>query len=186
MRSLVRTLSVRLVLAAWVSTVSVAVQAQTPERKVQSSPFVGTWVLNVSKSTYEGIPEDQRRNPSTRTLDMYENGVFIESHRNATKSRGQGYFYWVGKPDGPEFPEFSRQGGAVGGNRLTIKTVHSHQWAVTFRNREGKVVITDTWTISPDGKTLTIDRKQTPPNGKPSHAVEVFDNDGWAMPKPRQ
>ena len=101
-------MSRRLVLQTFcLALASVAASAQTPPpRAVQSSPFVGTWVLNPAKSTYEGIPEDQRRSPSIRTLDLYENGVFIESHRNAQKSRGPGFFYWVGKPDGPEFPEF--------------------------------------------------------------------------------
>jgi hypothetical protein len=165
--------------------VNVSAQTPAPRPAGVSSPFVGTWVLNVAKSTYEGIPPEQRRNPSTRTIDVYSDGMFVETHRNVTGGGRQGFFYWVGKPDGPEFPEYGRNSGAPG-NKLTVKTVTDHQWAVTFRNQDGKVVITDTWTISPDNKTLTIDRRQTPPQGPPSHAIEVFDNEGFAMPRPRQ
>jgi hypothetical protein len=199
MRSYVRAVGVQLVLVGIVSVVGVSTPsssepvqtgrssapAQTGRSSapVQTSPFVGTWVLNIPKSTYEGIPPEQRRTQSTRTIDVEANGVFVETHRNITGGGRQGFYHWVGKPDGPEITEFGRTSGTAPGNRLTIKSVNDHQWAVTFRNQQGQVVLTDTWTVSPDGKTLTIDRHGTPPQGPPNHSVEVFDNEGWAMPR---
>jgi hypothetical protein len=151
----------------------------------KSSPFVGTWILNVSKSTYEGIPPEQRRSPSTRTIDVYADGYFIETHRNKTGGGREGFFYWHGKPGGPEFPEYGRTGGDAPGNKLTIKVNNERQWAVTFRNQRNQIVLSDTWTVSPDNKTLTIDRHGISPEGKEiNHSVEVFDNEGWAMPRP--
>ena len=153
--------------------------------RFKSSPFVGTWILNVSKSTYEGIPPDQRRNPSTRTIDVQGDGTFIQTHRNKTGGGREGFYHWVGKPGVAEIQEFGRTSGDAPGSRLTIKPVTDHQWQVTFRNPKGEVILNDTWTVSPDKKTLTIDRRGAPP-APPSRAVEVFDNEGWAMPRAPQ
>ena len=150
----------------------------------KTSPFVGTWILNVSKSTYEGIPPENRRNPSTRTIDVHADGFFVETHRNKTGAGREGFYYWYGKPGGAEFTEYGRTNGDAPGNKLTIKVVNERQWAVTFRNQRNQIVLSDTWTVSPDNKTLTIDRHGISPEGnKINHAVEVFDNEGWAMPR---
>ena len=119
---------------------------------------MGTWNLNVSKSTYEGIPPEQRRNPSTRTIDVHADGFFVETHRNKTGGGREGFYYWYGRPGGAEFVEYGRTGGDAPGNKLTIKVVNERQWAVTFRNQQNQIVLSDTWTVSPDNKTLTIDR----------------------------
>jgi hypothetical protein len=161
-------------------------QGARPEFK--TSPFVGTWVLNVSKSTYENIPPEQRRNPSIRTIDVQGGGRFQQSHRNKTGSGREGFYQWNGIPGGPdEIVEYGRDAGDRPGNKLTIKVVNERQWAVTFRNQKNQIVLSDTWTVSPDNKTLTIDRRGIGQDGKPmNHAVEVFDNEGWAMPRSRQ
>ena len=185
MDSVRRTLIGQLALALCAVTASSS--AQPPPRPSDAvSPFVGTWNINVAKSTYEGIPENQRRTTSTRTIDVEGDGVFVQTHRNTSAVRAQSFSHWVGKPDGPPITEFSRLNGTAPGNRLTIKTVTDHQWQVTFRNQRGEVSLTDTWTVSADGKTLTIDRRGTSSDGSPNHSVEVFDNEGYAMPASRR
>lgn len=151
----------------------------------KTSPFVGTWILNVSKSTYENVPPEQRRNPSIRTIDIEGDGYFTETHRNRTGGGREGFYHWHGIPGGPaEIVEYGRTSGDAPGNKLTIKVNNDHQWAVTFRNQQNQIVLSDTWTISPDNKTLTIDRRSIGADGQPtSHSVEVFDNEGWAMPR---
>jgi hypothetical protein len=155
-------------------------------RTGKTSPFVGTWILNVSKSTYENVPPEARRNPSIRTIDVEGDGYFTETHRNKTGGGREGFFHWHGIPGGAaEIVEYGRNSGDAPGNKLTIKVNNDHQWAVTFRNQQNQIVISDTWTVSPDNKTLTIDRHSIGADGKPiNHAVEVFDNEGWAMPRP--
>ena len=162
--------------------------AQATRPQVNTSPFVGTWILNVSKSTYENIPPEARRNPSIRTIDVQGGGRFQQSHRNRTGGGREGFYQWNGIPGGPdEIVEYGRDSGDRPGNKLTIKVVNERQWAVTFRNQKNQIVLSDTWTVSPDNKTLTIDRRGIGQDGKPmNHAVEVFDNEGWAMPRPRQ
>lgn len=154
----------------------------------KTSPFVGTWILNVSKSTYENVPPEQRRSPSTRTIDIEGDGYLTETHRNKTGAGREGFYHWHGIPGGPaEIVEYGRNSGDVPGNKLTIKVNNDHQWAVTFRNQQNQIVLSDTWTVSPDNKTLTIDRQGISPEGKPiNHSVEVFDNEGWAMPRTSQ
>jgi hypothetical protein len=173
-------LSARFVLALLLSLVNVSAQAPTAQEQ-PSNPFVGTWVLNLAKSTYDVASPKKH---STRTIDVQANGVVIQTHRNLQVS-GEGFSHWVGNLDGKEFTEFARQRGTRPGNRLTIKKVSDHVWNVTFRNQEGHIVLTDTWTVSPDGKTLTIDRKGTPLKGPPTHSVEIYENDGWALPQTR-
>jgi hypothetical protein len=196
MRSYVRAVGVQLVLVGIVSVVSMSTRApsapvqtgrsQASAAPFQTSPFVGTWILNVSKSTYENVPPEARRNPSIRTIDVEGNGMFAETHRNKTGGGREGFYHWHGVPGGPaEIVEYGRTSGDAPGNKLTIKVVNDHQWDVTFRNQKNQVVLKDTWTVSPDNKTLTIDRHTiSPTEGKEvSHQVEVFDNEGWAMPR---
>ena len=61
--------------------------------------------------------------------------------------------------------------------------VTDHKWDVTFRDQQNALRHRDTWTVSPDNKTLTIDRHSFTNDKEVSHQVEVFDNEGWAMPR---
>ena len=181
LRSFFRTLSVQLVLVFVVSIVGVS--AQVPEGASDPNPFVGTWVIDTARSTYEGTSP---RTMSVRTLDVHADGRWLETHRNTRIRDGEtweGWYHWVGNIDGIEFPEFGRPGGPFPGNRLTIIEVNSHLWNVTFRNYrtgEARIVLTDTWAVSADGQTLTIDRRGTSAQGQPTHSVEVYNNDGFA------
>ena len=177
MHSFSRTLSVQLVLVLALSLVGLS--AQVPEGATDPNPFVGTWVIDTAKSTYEGTTP---RTMSVRTLDVHADGRFIETHRNTRIRDGEvweGWFHWVGNIDGIEFPEFGRTGGPFPGNKLTIYELNSHLWHVTFRNRDGRIVLADTWAVSADGQNLTIDRRGMS-QGQPTHAVEVYNNDGFA------
>ena len=178
MHSFLRTLSVQQVLVLVVSIVGVS--AQVPEGASDPNPFVGTWVIDAARSTYEGTTP---RTSSVRTLDVHADGRWLETHRN-TRIRDREvrevWAHWVGNIDGIEFPEFGRTGGPFPGNKLTIIEVNSHLWNVTFRNRDGRIVLTDTWAVSADGQNLTIDRRGTPVRGEPSHSVEVYNKDGFA------
>src|SRR5262245_63130987 len=127
MRSVVRALNV----AAWVAlavltvTLSTAAQEQRGQRGSgaqagggrgprmgKTSPFVGTWILNVSKSTYENVPPEARRNPSIRTIDVEGDGYFTETHRNKTGGGREGFYHWHGIPGGAaEIVEYGRNSG---------------------------------------------------------------------------
>jgi hypothetical protein len=178
MSSGLRTVSAQIALmfAAW----SLGVSAQAPSRPSASvNPFVGTWVLSISKSTYNGVQSKQQ---STRTLDTYGEGTIVATHRRTNEDGNQGFSYWVGNLSGREFPEYARQRGNTPGNMVSIKPVSPHEWDVTFRNQKGQIVLTDRWTVSPDRKTLTISRQGTRANGQLTRSVEVYDNDGFAVP----
>ena len=197
MRSVLRVLNVAafVALAALIVTLPGQTSAQRGSQggaqpvgggpRGKSSPFIGTWILNVSKSTYEGIPPEQRRSPSIRTIDVEGDGTFVETHRNKTGGGREGFYHWKGTPGVADITEYGRTSGDAPGNKLTIKLVGDHQWQVTFTTQQGQVILHDTWTVSPDNKTLTIDRRSVPP-AAPSRSVEVFDNEGWAMPRAAQ
>ena len=182
MHSFSRTLGLQLLLVLVVSVVGVS--AQVPEGAIDPNPFVGTWVIDTEKSTYENTTP---RTMSVRTLDVHADGRWIETHRNTRIRDGEtweGWYHWVGNIDGIEFPEFGRPGGPFPGNKLTIYELNSHRWHVTFRNQEGRIVLADTWSVSADGQTLTIDRRGMS-RDQPTHAVEVYNNDGFAARRTR-
>ena len=177
MNSVRRTVSaqIALIIAAW----WLGVSAQGPSPPPAVKPFVGTWVLSIAKSTYDGV---QSKRQSTRTLDTYGEDTIVATHRRTNEDGDEGFSYWVGSLSGREFPEYARQRGNTPGNMVSIRPVSPHEWDVTFRNQKGQIVLSDRWTVSPDGKTLTIARQGTRPDGRPTRSVEVYENDGFALP----
>ena len=122
--SLWRTVNVAVLIAPTALVVTMSAQSATqrgrevagqpgtgrPQQRMgKSSPFVGTWVLNVAKSTSENVPPEARRNPSIRNIDVKADGTFSQSHRNKTGGGSEGYYHWHGTPGGPaEIIEYGR------------------------------------------------------------------------------
>ncbi len=122
----------------------------------QSDPFVGTWKLNVAASKFEPGPPPQSQ---TRTWDASGN-VDVKGVSQAGKSASYSYTIVT---DGKPHPS----GGTVpnGSDTLTAKKVSSHLITAKF-TKTGKVVESTTYTVSKDGKTLTIVAKGVLPDGK--------------------
>ena len=65
-----------------------------------------------------------------------------------------------------EIVEYGRTSGDAPGNKLTIKSVNDHQWAVTFRNQQNQIVLQDTWTVSADNsdyRVVAVPQPRYPP-----------------------
>ena len=113
----------------------------------QADPFMGTWTLNLDKSEFTGGGAAVR----SRTLVISAVGADV-SHVQSTYRVGQDAvtrITVVGKYDGKDYPSlggaFSQAAFTRAGTTLTRKA-----------KERGMEVETATYTVSPDGKTLTI------------------------------
>lgn len=115
----------------------------------QSNPFVGTWKLNVAKSKYDPGPAPQS---ATRTWDD-KGMVMVNGTSAAGKSSSYGYTV---KGDGKEYATM----GAIPNtaDKLTSKKIDANTIELNF-TKAGKHVETARFTLSADGKTLTIHAK---------------------------
>jgi len=129
-------------------------------------PVVGTWQLNVSKSTFTAGPafKSQTRtySQSGQTIKLVMKTVGADGKESTTQTTYQ--------LDGKDFP--------VKGNpdydSLAAKQVDSNTAEFTLK-KGGKVVGTTSRTVSKDGKTLTSEVKMTTAKGEKSEGAMVFD-----------
>jgi hypothetical protein len=117
----------------------------------QEDPFVGTWVLNLDTSTFDppGAPIE------SRTLTITANGETF-THTQDTFRQGEGNFRRT-------LGRISFDAKYDGTPALAIGSAYSH---VTFTRMgrtltrkaldNGVEIETATYTLSPDGRTLTI------------------------------
>ena len=130
------------------------------------SPFIGTWKLDAAKSKLEG----SGIGPSaTARYETADNGLKVSVE--ATDPKGQPLnFSYQASLDG--------KGGTVTGNpnqdTISIRRVNAHTLTATGK-KDGKVTWTDRRVVSADGKTMTITRNGTDPQGKKYHATAVFE-----------
>jgi hypothetical protein len=129
-------------------------------------PVVGTWQLNVSKSTFTAGPafKSQTRtySQSGQSITLVMKTVGADGKEATTQTTYQ--------LDGKDFP--------VKGNpdydSLSAKQVGSNTARFTLK-KGGKAVGTTSRKVSKDGKTLTSKTKMTTANGEKSDSVMVFD-----------
>ena len=122
----------------------------------QSSPFVGTWKLNVAASKFEPGPPPQNQ---SRTWDA-SGAVSITGVNAAGKTVA--YSYPI-KGDGKDYPT----GGAIpnGADTISTKQVDANNVTAIF-TKAGKQVESTTFAVSKDGKVLTITAKGVLPDGR--------------------
>ena len=131
-----------------------------------ADPVVGTWQLNVSKSTFtagQAVKSQTRtysQSGGTISLDMKTVGADGKASTTHTSYQFDGKDAPVtGNPDY---------------DTLAPKRVNSHTAKFTLK-RGGKVVGTTSRTVSKDGATLTSKTKITTATGEKSENVLVFD-----------
>lgn len=131
----------------------------------QNDGFIGSWKLNVAKSKFDPGPA-----PKSQSRLWESSGkVSIEGVNAAGKPVSYGY---VIKADGSPQPTT----GAIpnGADSISTKRVNANAVRATFK-RAGKDVETTSFTVSQDGKVLTIDAKGSTPSGQAFHNVTVWD-----------
>ena len=102
-------------------------------------PYAGKWKMNLAKSDLE-------------TTITYEQ---LPSGEMQATSAGQSYRF---KMDGKDYP-------TPFGNEAAWTSLGPTSWQTIWKLK-GKVLVTDTLTLSGDGKTLTVNSRGTKPNGE--------------------
>ena len=154
---------------------AVPASAQTPVRPAseRADRFVGTWVLDPAKSTFEGAPAQKA---SIRTFDYERDGMILCTVHTTSDAGRPSFVHFLITLDGKEHEELSRNTSEKSSpTYVSAKKVSEQQIDLTFK-RDGKVYIWHTWTISDDGKTFTAKRKGSNAQGQPTFFVMVYDN----------
>jgi hypothetical protein len=156
----------RKLLIAAVLAIAAAAGGASNATAADSDPVVGTWQLNVSKSTFtagQAVKSQTRtysQSGGTITLDMKTVGSDGKESTTHTSY------------------EFNGKDAPVTGNpdydTLLPKKVDSHTAHFTLK-KGGKVVGTTSRMVSKDGATLTSKTKITTATGEKSENVLVFD-----------
>ena len=150
-------------------TLPIAVLVLTPpgvRLAAQSDPLIGTWVLNVAKSTYNPGPA-----PKSETRTYVMAGQDIKASSKVVDADGKPISSeWTVNYDGKDHP----MTGVADADSLSIKRVDAFNYEFT-QKKAGKVVSTGTRVISKDGKLLTITTKGTNAKGQAFVDVTVYE-----------
>jgi hypothetical protein len=136
--------------------------------KADSSALVGTWKINLEKSTF---PAGVAPKSMTRTVTADGDSVTYTFDGTAADGSALKYSFTV-KFDGKDYPITGT--GPNGSDHISLKQVNSHMFQGTLKAGD-KVVATVHTTISHDGKTTTVNSKGTDKDGKPVKQNQVFD-----------
>jgi hypothetical protein len=131
-----------------------------------TDPLVGTWKLNLAKSTFRPGPGPKGQLRIYRRSDDTEQLV----------SRGVGadgkptLVQYTARYDGNDY----HMTGSSGGDKIVLKRIDALT-TQSIQKRDGQPAITAVRTISRDGKTLTVVTKGTTAKGESIDATMVFD-----------
>lgn len=130
---------------------------------------VGTWKVNIAKSTYSPGPAPKS---STVKIEAAGNGVKLIVDAVGNDGTATHTEYTAGY-DGKDVRAMvgSLPGGA---DTIALKRVDANTVEGTAKLK-GKVMTTTRYVISADGKTRTVTATGTTANGKPAKNVIVYD-----------
>ena len=129
--------------------------------------FAGTWVLDAKRS--QGVPEGVEM-----TMTVKHDGNRVQIETNITSPQGQQTIPDVYVLDGKETdykPPVIGSGTGTGkrtakwnADKSGLESTESAK--ITGPDGEAAITATRKWTLSPDGKTLTVDVTMNTPNGE--------------------
>ena len=133
-------------------------------------PALGTWKLNVAKSTFTPGPPIKG---DTRSYEVNDEGWLIVTTETIQPDGRKTGVRFAAKFDSKAYPQIGRFAPTV--TLITYEPVDKRTLKYTQRDSSGKVNSTNTRTVSADGKTMTIEQKSTDDKGRPVVNVELFE-----------
>jgi hypothetical protein len=163
--------------AAFLNRMTAAKPAATT---VARADFPGSWRLNRAKSAFEvswrraGLDGRDGSAPERRTMSITAGADGALAHAIDTQivANDTGFFRveYTAKPDGRDYPA---KGGAI--ETFSLKRIDALTLERTGKIKGG-VVETGRWTLSPDGKVLTVTTKGEVDGAKYSN-TQVFERE---------
>ena len=155
----------RVLLVAAVALLNVAVSAQS-----KADPSIGSWKLNVAKSKFTPGPPIKG---DTRSYAVNDEGWLIVTTETIQPDGTRTGVRFAAKFDGKAYPQIGRFAPTV--TLITYEPVDRLTLKYTQRDTSGKILSTNTRTVSADGKTMTIEQRSTDAQGHPVVNVELFE-----------
>ena len=136
----------------------------------KDDPSLGTWRLNVAKSKFTPGPPIKG---DTRSYEVNDEGWLIVTTETIQPDGTHTGVRFAAKFDGKAYPQIGRFAPTV--TLITYEPVDRLTLKYTQRDTSGKVLSTNTRTVSTDSKTMTIEQRSTDANGRPVVNVELFE-----------
>jgi hypothetical protein len=158
-----------------VSLMAGGAHAQTTPAAGTSRPmeaFIGTWILNLAKSTYSGVPAPKSER---RTIDYMGDGLVLVTFETVDSEGKLNFGHYLNRFDGKEMPEFARASGDRVVSMLSLKQLDANTIDNHVRIGDRADATTGTWQVSQDRKTLTVTLKGTDRQGGPVVRVRVYE-----------
>ena len=153
-----RICSYAIVAAALIATMSLS--AQTPD------PLVGAWKLSLAKSTYSPGPA-----PKSSTVTFTAAGARVKAVIDGVAGTGEKtHWEYTAQYDGKDY----KVTGNPDGDMISM-TRTSARVTTTINTLAGKKTLTNTRSVSADGRTLTVTNKGTNAKGETVSNVQVFE-----------
>lgn len=140
-------------------------KAQATKVVEQADAVIGSWELNLAKSTFTTTPPRS----STRAYEAVPNGLrFVGREVDAAGEIVLGQ--WTAFYDGQDYPTT----GSPHSDTISIKRIDSFT-GESIQKKAGKVVTRNRRVISSNGKVMTLIAAGTDAQGQPFTNVLVFD-----------
>ena len=144
--------------------------AGTAAAQSKDDPSIGTWKLNVAKSKFTPGPPIQG---DTRSYEVNEAGWLFVTTETIQPDGTRTGVRFAAKFDGKAYPQIGRFAPTV--TLITYEPVDRRTLKYTQRDTSGKIVSTNTRTVSADGKTMLIEQRTTNASGQPVVNIELFE-----------
>jgi hypothetical protein len=131
----------------------------------QSNPLIGTWALNVAKSTLAGAPPTSL----TRVVEPWESDGIKGTGTLVRPDGTRANEVFTAHYDGMNY----RITGEPAFDTIALKRVDGSTTGITVK-KDGKVVATGTLVVSSNGKMLTETQTVTNAEGQKVNRVRVF------------
>jgi hypothetical protein len=149
--------------------VSLCALSDTAAAQSKDDPSIGSWKLNVAKSKFTPGPP---KKGDTRSYEVTDGWLIVTTESISGAGNRTGVRF-AAKFDGRPYPQIGRFAPTV--TLITYEPVDRLTLKYTQRETTGKLVSTNTRTVSADGKTMTIEQKTTDANGRPVVNVEFYE-----------
>jgi len=143
--------------------------AATASAQSKDDPSIGSWKLNVAKSTFTPGPA---KKGDTRSYEVTDGWLIVTTESISGEGNRTGVRF-AAKFDGKPYAQIGRFAPTV--TLITYEPVDRLTLKYTQRDTSGKIVSTNTRTVSADGNTMTIEQKTTDANGRPVVNVELYE-----------
>lgn len=141
--------------------------AQTPD------PFVGTWQLNLMKSSFPGPPPVRPHVLSfAQSPDGSIVGLFFELDDLGKRTAVAKIIY---RYDGKDYQDTDVVQGTQAPNSLAFTRVDGRTVDVVHKLNQGKLMFKERRSVSEDGKTMTFVLNAADASGRTVSVVQVFD-----------